>query len=412
MPAGSVHFSSRAPVGHVVIGSEPLATNQGFKSLVPAAGILNSFVYYYLIGSREYARSRASGTTFIELSAKAFGELAIPVPPTNEQHRVVSKVEELFSELDVGIASLRDARAQLATYHQSLLKQAFAGKLTADWRERNTDVRPARYVLTEGKFMHTRSAANFVADRPSIPDTWCWATVDQLLSERLSNGRSVKSAQKGFPVLRLTALRNGSVVQNEYKIGAWTADDAERFLIREGDFLVSRGNGTLNLVGIGSLVRSVRFPVAYPDTMIRFRLCEHVDREFFCLVWNSPIIRRQLEARARTTAGIFKVNQHDLETTLIPLPPRNEQSAIAAIIQHQLATFDRTAVLIDNQRAKANTIRHSILKKAFNGRLVAQDPSDEPASVLLDRIRADRAQVAKRGTPRKAGKRRMSITAV
>ena len=137
MPAGSVHFSSRAPVGHVVISSEPTATNQGFKSLVPACGILNSYVYYYLVASRDYARSHASGTTFLELSGKTFGELAIPVAPTNVQQAIVSNIEELFSELDAGIESLKKAHAQLATYRQAVLKHAFEGKLTARWREEN-----------------------------------------------------------------------------------------------------------------------------------------------------------------------------------------------------------------------------------------------------------------------------------
>ena len=121
MPAGSVHFSSRAPIGYVVISSEQLATNQGFKSLVPAPGISNEFVYYYLIASREYARKRASGTTFLELSGRAFGSLPIPLAPTVMQHRIVTKIEELSSELDKGIESLKIARAQLATYRQAVL---------------------------------------------------------------------------------------------------------------------------------------------------------------------------------------------------------------------------------------------------------------------------------------------------
>ena len=139
MPAGSVHFSSRAPIGYVVISAESLATNQGFKSLVPAPGIFNEYVYYYLLASREYARERASGTTFLELSGKAFGRLPLPLASLKEQHRIVAKVEELFSELDKGIESLKTAREQLNVYRQAVLKHAFEGKLTADWRERNKD---------------------------------------------------------------------------------------------------------------------------------------------------------------------------------------------------------------------------------------------------------------------------------
>ncbi len=137
MPAGSIHFSSRAPIGYVVISAEPLATNQGFKSLVPASGIFNEYIYYYLLSSREYAREHASGTTFLELSGKAFGRLSIPLAPLNEQQRIVAKIEELFSEIDKGVESLGKAMGisggphKIAALRQSILKMAFSGKLVA-----------------------------------------------------------------------------------------------------------------------------------------------------------------------------------------------------------------------------------------------------------------------------------------
>lgn len=114
-----------------------MATNQGFKSIVPSSGVFNEYVYYYLKGSKQLAEKRASGTTFLELSGKAFGALPFPLPPTNEQHRIVAKIEALFSELDKGIESLKTAREQLKVYRQVVLKHAFEGKLTARWREEN-----------------------------------------------------------------------------------------------------------------------------------------------------------------------------------------------------------------------------------------------------------------------------------
>ncbi len=139
MPAGSVHFSSRAPIGYTVISAESLCTNQGFKSIVPYDGIFNGYVYYYLKASKQLAEQVATGTTFKEISGTAFGKLPVPIPPLNEQKRIVAKIEELFSELDKGIESLKTARAQLKIYRQAVLKHAFEGKLTADWREKNKD---------------------------------------------------------------------------------------------------------------------------------------------------------------------------------------------------------------------------------------------------------------------------------
>ena len=311
---------------------------------------------------------------------------------------------------------------RFVTYRVAVLKHAFEGKVTAQWREQHRDIVDTKELLQnalserrdgwessrsrrssararpqpKNQRLVVREPAKLLpTDLPPIPGSWGWATVGQLLSAKLSNGRSVKSAQKGFPVLRLTALRNGEIEQNEYKIGAWTAEDAEPFLIRNSDFLVSRGNGSLKLVGRGGLVGSLRSPVAYPDTMIRLRLCRYVDRELFCYVWNSQLVRRQIETIARTTAGIFKVNQQDLEGVLIPLPPPEEQCVIADAIRRQFAAIDRTTVSIDHNLRKTHPLRHSILERAFSGRLVPQDPDDEPACYLLDRIGTELNQAFK-----------------
>lgn len=139
MPAGSIHFSSRAPIGYAVISSCNMSTNQGFKSLVPVAGILNEYVYHYFKSAKQLAESLATGTTFKEISGSAFSKMPIPLPPANEQKRIVTRIEELFSELDKGVENLRTAQQQLKVYRQALLKHAFEGKLTADWRAQNPD---------------------------------------------------------------------------------------------------------------------------------------------------------------------------------------------------------------------------------------------------------------------------------
>ncbi len=135
MPSGSVLFSSRAPIGYVAIISDEAATNQGFKSIIPATGVTSEFAYYYLKAAKSLAEERATGTTFKEISGSAFARLPFPLAPTNEQLRIVAKIEELFSELDKAVESLTTAREQLKAYRQSVLKHAFEGKLTDDSRK-------------------------------------------------------------------------------------------------------------------------------------------------------------------------------------------------------------------------------------------------------------------------------------
>ena len=149
MDAGSLMFSSRAPIGYVAINSVPAATNQGFKSIVPYNGLFNEYLYYYLKSAKQIAEERASGTTFKELSATRFKSLPVPIAPTSEQHRIVTKIDVLFEEIDKGIASLKSAKKLIQLYRQSLLKSAFEGRLTAKWREENVakNLEDARNVL-------------------------------------------------------------------------------------------------------------------------------------------------------------------------------------------------------------------------------------------------------------------------
>ena len=336
--------------------------------------------------------------------------LAFPSPsrPYPEQHRIVAEIEKQFTRLDVSVAALKRARANLKRYRASVLKAACEGKLVpteaelaraegCDYEpgiallERILTERRARWESQEkrrGKYKEP--AAPDTPGLPELPEGWVWAMVDALLIEPLSNGRSVKTASGGFPVLRLTALRQGQIDQSEFKNGAWTAQEAERFLIREGDFLVSRGNGSIKLVGVGGLVGPVQTPVAYPDTLIRFRLHPEVAITFFVHLWNSSMLREQLESMARTTAGIYKVNQQDLSLCRIPLPPLPEQRRIVAEVERRLSVIQQAEDSVEASLKRAERLRQSILKRAFSGQLVPQHPDDEPASALLERIRAQR----------------------
>ncbi|WP_236705583.1 restriction endonuclease subunit S [Frankia sp. ACN1ag] len=217
-----------------------------------------------------------------------------------------------------------------------------------------------------------------------------------ILAEPPANGRSVPTAHVGVPVLRLNALRGRGVDISQRKIGAWSETEAAPFRIRKGDFLLSRGNGTLSLVGRGGLVADEPDFVAYPDTMIRLRLdVNKIDSRYFSLVWSSRLVRNQIESAARTTAGIYKVNQKILGNVEIPFPSLNRQIEIAdelADVEGCTARLMEQMTLLDS---RAGQLRKTLLAEAFAGRLVAQDPADESASVLLERIRAERAGAAK-----------------
>jgi type I restriction enzyme S subunit len=154
-----------------------------------------------------------------------------------------------------------------------------------------------------------------------------------LLSAPLINGRSVVTRDAGFPVLRLTAIKPAGVDIAEHKGGDWTEDQARPFLVAEGDFLVSRGNGSLGLVGRGALVPYLTTAVAFPDTMIRVRVDPNlISSAYLSRIWNSPIVRNQIVESVRTTSGIYKLNQHTLKEICLPIPPLEEQSRLVRLL--------------------------------------------------------------------------------
>jgi type I restriction enzyme S subunit len=327
------------------------------------AAVSNKYLCYYL-NQIDYS-AHVSGTTRLKLTQAALRQIPVNFAPEAEQHRIVAKVEELFSELDKGVDSMTTARAQLKAYRQAVLKHAFEGKLTVNWRSsRGSD---------------------------STASAWQTLPVEALLSAPLCNGRSVKDRVGGFPVLRLTALKHGQIDLTEHKDGDWEREAALPFLVTTGDFLVARGNGSKQLVGIGGLVGEVTQEVAFPDTMIRLRLdTSQVDPKYFALCWNSRILRQQIERDARTTAGIYKINQNHVSGFMVPVPQPDEQRVIVSQLETLLSEVDSALYQVEEDLIRSDLLKQSVLRRAFSGRLVAENQSDESTSVLLERIKAQR----------------------
>ena len=377
---------------------------------------------YYLFTFLQLSRLDRS-TAIPGLNRDDVHGLSVPLPPLAEQRRIVDRIETLFDEIDRGVESLRDAKRAIRLYRQSLLKSAFEGHLTADWRAENPDkLESAEMLLArirgerENRYRVAledweRAVAEWKSGRKngrkpkklkppagfdllstSECSPWPSVHVRALLDAPLVNGRSAKDKEGGFPVLRLTALKSRKIDLRESKEGDWSEEDAEPFLVKRGDIFISRGNGSKKLVGIGGRVLHEPMPIAFPDTMIRVRPdMSAVRPEYFLLAWNSRTVRQQIENAARTTAGIYKINQGHIRGFVLPLPSLAEQSEIVRILDERLEIADTLQAEIDANLTRADALRQSILKKAFAGALVPQDPDDEPAHALLARIRASRS---------------------
>ncbi|MET8373143.1 restriction endonuclease subunit S [Micromonospora profundi] len=321
----------------------------------PTAVLLHEFlelVWNSPLVARHLREVAASTSGLYTLSTRKLKSVRLPLPPLAGQRRIVAALEDALSILDAGVASLAASSARLDALSRSSM-DAILGSAPIKQRK-----------------------------------------LGALLAEKMINGKSVPTRVGGFPVLRLTALRGDEVDLAERKSGAWSSHEAQHYLVRQGDFLVSRGNGSLRLVGRGGLVSQDpdRDPVAFPDTLIRVRVDKSVVRpEFLALIWNSYRVRRQIEQMARTTAGIYKINQAMLLDVAIPVPEPDEQDRIIASWKAAVEGMQRLRAALVTATKRATQMRTSLLTTAFAGRLVSQDPTDEAASELLARIRAGRA---------------------
>ena len=312
--------------------SGPTGGSTEFLVVRPGTNVDPLYLYLWSLSPavRDRAKAEMTGTTGrMRLSGSALGALPFPHPPLPEQRRIVEMVEE-------HMAHLASADASLASAEQR-----------------------AQAMLT--------AATNSALARSNGEEV----PLEQLITCKLRNGRSVPTHPGGFPVLRLTCLTNGAEVDlTQSKEGAWGESEAEKFLVSEGDFLISRGNGSLNRVARGALVGKVERPVAIPDTIIRARPdVTKIDPNYLSIAWTSTKVRRQIQSRAKTTAGIYKVSQGDLSSVVVPVPHMDAQLAIVSQLQQLRESTTRLTEQLLAHEQRSAALRRAVLAAAFSGHL-------------------------------------------
>jgi len=415
--AGDIIFSLVRPyLRNIAIVPEELngqVASTAYCVMRPAQGILSSFIFYsvlrddFINSIATYGNSPPSGHD------DEFLAMSIPLAPTNEQRHIVSAIEQQFTRIDAAAAALIRVQTKLKRYRAAVLKAAVEGKLTESWRAEHPATESASQLLEQilnerrtrweadlrakgkdpAKVKYIEPAKPDTENLPELPEAWCWVVVGQLLIESPCNGISIKGSDTppGVPALRLSAMSESGFDYDDRRYIPISEDVAESLAIREGDYFVSRGNGSLHFVGRGTFAQKPPERIVFPDTMIRLRFVNvGLLRNFIACIWSSAFMRTQIETKAHTTAGIYKISQPNVESFILPLPPILEQEQIVAEVERRLSVVAQLEAIIQTNLKRAERLRQSILREAFAGRLVPQDSDDEPASVLLERIRKER----------------------
>ena len=382
------------------------------------------FIRYYLDTLESRLASLAKGVAVQNISARQIESCPLPLPPLPEQHRIVEKIEELFTRLDAGIASLKKTQAQLKRYRQAVLKAAVTGKLTEEWREAHKDeLEPASVLLErilkerrekwEAEELEKFEAKGKVPkdDRwkrkyeefeppgteeiPESPAGWEWVAWEQIGFSQ--NGRAFPSKfydSKGIRLLRPGNLHeSGTIVWT----GANTRHMPEDWAVDHKSYVVAGGELVMNLTA-QSLRDEFLGRVCMTSENERCLLNQRIARlrpvlanpKYLLWLFKSSIFRRFV-ASLNTGSLIQHMFTSQLAEFILPLPPLAEQREIAHVIERSFSVADEVQSTIESELKRAERLRQSILKQAFSGKLVPQDPTDEPASVLLERLRVEKA---------------------
>jgi len=381
--------------------------------------IEKKYLFYYFVQTafRKDAQSnmtRSAGQ--LRVPTIFFKSVLIPIAPLPEQRAIVAKLEQLFSELDNGVACLKKGQEQLKVYRQAVLKQAFEGELTKAWREQQTSLPSAQELLETIKAERAQAARlqgkklkpiipltqAELDDLPEIKEGWKWLKLGEL-TLGVEYGTSTKSLDNGdVPVIRMGNIQQGRI---EWSNLAYTNDktDISKYRLTKGDVLFNRTNSP-ELVGKTAIYNG-EMPAIFAGYLIRInQITVLLDYKYLNFWLNSHPAK--VYGNSVKTDGVNQsnINGEKLKSYPFPFCSPQEQSQIVQEIETRLSVCDNIESTISESLEKAEALRQSILKKAFEGKLLSEEelqitrnaPDWEPAEKLLERIRTEKRTARKK----------------
>lgn len=377
------------------------------------SNLINSQYLLYLINSpqtRLEVDKYKSGSTRKRISRKNFAKIQFPIAPLPEQHRIVEKIEELFSELDNGVAYLKKALEQLKTYRQAVLKWAFEGKLTEKWRNTHQDsLEDADTLLEQIKAERKRHYQQQLEDwkqalkewenngketkkptkpqqpkdlppltkeelsnLPSLPNGWMWVKLEDITD---ITGGIAKNSKRNALSIKLPYLRVANVYANfldlneVYEIGL-RQEEVEKFLLVKNDLLIIEGNGSIDQIGRVAIWNDKINPCVHQNHVIKARPHTNTNPLFSLYFLLSHQGRKFIKKQAGSTSGLYTLSLSKVRNLNIPFCSLQEQTKIVQEIESRLSVCDQLEATLTENLNKAEALRQSILKRAFEGKLV------------------------------------------
>ncbi|MCK6521313.1 restriction endonuclease subunit S [Myxococcota bacterium] len=375
----------------VAVCATPVTLNQDMKALTPDEGVDAVFVAYFLVssGSRIIRECAKNGTTVASIEFAALKGVSIGIPPIQEQRDIVAAIEAHFSRLDAAEQGLKRVQAKLKHARASVLKAAVEGRLVpteaalarAEGRRyepgsallaRVLAERRARWAERGERGKYKEPVAPETEGLPELPEGWVWASCDQAGDILLGRQRAPQYL-KGIsprPYLRVANIRDNWIDWRDVEEMDFSDEHFAKYRLESGDILLCEGQSP-ELVGQSAIYRGERPNVCFQKTLHRFRpLIGGPTPEFAQIVFRAWVMNRVFMRRASITTNIAHLTLEKLRAAPFSLPPLAEQARIVAEVDRRLSVLDQVEALVGRSLTRCASLRQSILKRAFEGRLV------------------------------------------
>ena len=400
-----VLISIRAPVGPTNLCAVQSCIGRGLAAIRTQGDMPAKYILYAMRATEEDLRANSTGTTFEAIRGNDLRSHPFPLPPLAEQNRIVAEIEKQFTRLNASVAALKRVQANLKRYRASVLKAACEGKLVPTEAElarsegrdyEHTDLllerilaeRRARWEAQEkrrGKYVEP--VAPDTSDLPELPEGWVWSSMGQSFDVYI--GSTPKRAKLEYWNGDIAWVSSSEVAFSRIKC---TREYITEEGLRNSSLYVHpEGTVLLGMIGEGKTrgqVSILDIPACNSQNSAAIRVSEpgFPPEYVFYYLWSQYEATRQIGSGNNQPA----LNKSRVQEIAFPLPPLAEQRRIIADVERRLSVVQQAEGAVEASLKRAERLRQSILKQAFIGKLVPQDPSDEPASALLERIRVER----------------------
>ncbi len=413
------------------------AIGSTLMKIEPLFGIEQNYIFYFLLSLYKKLNTNPRGVGIPHVEPNILWNAILKLPNNVVQRAIVTKIENMFTSLDKGIEDLKKAQEQLKIYRQSVLKKAFEGELTKEWREKQTNLPTAEELLEQIKVERKKYYEKHLSDwkiavkeweengkegkkpskpkqllnfnihtevfetLPNITHEWSWCCLGNVFKESPQNGLYKPSSAygNGTKIVRIDNFYDGKLYDpNTFKMLEISDAEIKKYMIVHDDLLINRVN-SIEYLGKCCLVKGINENVVFESNIMRITFLSNiVSSKFINLYLVGTVGNQQIKRFAKHAVNQASINQTDVSLTPFPICSLQEQQQIVKEIESRLSVCDQVEKTIEESLEKAEALRQSILKKAFEGELLTDSeiaeckkaPDYEPASVLLERIKKEK----------------------